>query len=206
MKLILVRHGETDWNKDKRVQGWDSDIELNETGLEQARKVAAFLKDEKIVAVLASPMRRARATAEPIARCHGLQVEVDEMLKEIRVGELEGMSVANLGTTFSQFLVRRWREGQPAATTGGESLLELQERAWEAVERLLERHIGNPGHDDEKAVVIVSHFFVTLAIIMRALNLPPDCFARFKVDLGGVSVLEFAHYGTRLLTFNDTSY
>jgi broad specificity phosphatase PhoE len=55
-------------------------------------------------------------------------------------------------------------------------------------------------------VVVVSHYFVTLAIILKALNLPLDCFTKFKVDLGGVSILEIQDYGPRLVTFNDTSY
>lgn len=203
MDLILVRHGETDWNKEKRVQGWDSDIALNQTGVEQAGRLATFLRDRQIVAVLASPMRRARATAEPIARYHGLQVEVDEDLKEIRVGELEGMSLAGLGTTFSRFLMQRWQAGGKG---DGETLLELQERAWAVVEGVLGRHRADPRRDDRSAVVIVSHCFVTLAIILRALDLPPDWFTRFRVDLGGVSVLEFTDHGTRLLTFNTTSY
>jgi broad specificity phosphatase PhoE len=206
LKLILVRHGETYWNEGKRVQGGDSDIELNETGLAQARKLAAFLKNENIVAILSSPMRRATATAEPLARHHGLPVEVDQGLTEIRVGALEGMSISNLGTTFSRFLMERWQETGATRPVDGETLVEVQQRAWEAVERLLDRYKTNPGPNEESAVVVVSHFFVTLAIILKALNLPPDSFTKFKVDLGGVSILEFTDYGPRLLTFNVTPY
>jgi broad specificity phosphatase PhoE len=206
LKLILVRHGETYWNDERRVQGGDSDIELNDTGLEQARKLAAFLENEPVAAVLSSPLRRAIATAEVIARHHQLPVEVDQGLRELRVGELEGMSVSNLSTTFSQFLMRWWRDGGTMKLPNGESLVELQQRAWKAVEHLLEGHKTNPEHNEENTVVVVSHYFVTLAIVLKALNLPLDCFTKFKVDLGGVSVLEIQDYGTRLVTFNDTSY
>ena len=206
MKLILVRHGETYWNDERRIQGGDSDIELNDTGLEQARKLAAFLENEPIAAILSSPLQRAIATAEVIASHHQLPVEIDQGLRELKVGELEGMSVSNLSTTFSQFLMQWWQNGGAVKLPNGESLVELQQRAWKAVERLLERHKTSPEHNEGTTMIVVSHYFVTLAIILKALNLPLDCFTKFKVDLGGVSILEIKDYGPRLVTFNDTSY
>ena len=206
MKLILVRHGETSWNKERRVQGSDSDIELNDTGLEQARKVANFLKNEPIDAIFSSPMQRARATAEAIASYHQVPVEFDQGLKELNVGELEGMSAVNLRTTFSQFLMQWWQDGGATKLPSGESLIELQQRAWKVIERLLERYKTSPEHNTETTVVVVSHYFITLAIVIKALNLSLDFFPKFKLDPGGVSILEFRDYGTRLLTFNDTSY
>ena len=206
MKLILIRHGETHWNNERRVQGGDSDIELNDTGLEQARKLADFLQNEPVTSILSSPLRRARATAEVIASHHRLPVEVDQGLMELRVGELEGMSLSNLNTTFSQFLMQWWQNGGSNKLPKGESLVELQQRAWKAVERLLEKHKTNPGHNEGTSVVVVSHYFVTLAIILKALNLPLDYFTKFRLDLGGVSILEIKNYESRLVTFNDTSY
>ncbi len=206
MKLILVRHGETSWNKERRVQGSDSDIELNDTGLEQARKVANFLKNEPINVIFSSPMQRARATAEAIASYHQVPVEFDQGLRELNVGELEGMSAVNLRTTFSQFLMQWWQDGGATKLPSGESLIELQQRAWKVIERLLERYKTSPEHNTETTVVVVSHYFITLAIVIKALNLPLDFFPKFKLDPGGVSILEFRDYETRLLTFNDTSY
>jgi probable phosphoglycerate mutase len=206
LRLILVRHCETYWNEERRVQGGDSDIELNDTGLEQARKLAAFLENEPIAAILSSPLQRAIATAEVIASHHQLSVEIDQGFRELKVGELEGMSISNLGTTFSQFLMQWWQEKEAMKLPNGESLVDLQQRAWKAVEHLLERHKTSPEHNKDATAVIVSHYFVILAIILKALNLPLDCFTKFKVDLGGVSILEFRDYGARLLAFNDTSY
>jgi broad specificity phosphatase PhoE len=206
LKLILVRHGETYWNEERRIQGGDSDIELNDTGLEQARKLAAFLKNENIIDIVSSPLQRAKATAEAIASHHQLSVEVDQGLRELRVGELEGMSVSNLSTTFSQFLMQWWRGEDSTRLPEGESLVELQQRAWKVVERLLDKHNASPEHSEGTTVVVVSHYFVTLAIVLKALNLPLNYFIKFKVDPGGVSILEFRDYGTRLVTFNDTSY
>ena len=206
MKLILVRHGETYWNDERRIQGGDSDIELNDTGLEQVRKLAAFLENEPITAIFSSPLQRATATAEVIASHHQLPVEIDQGLRELRVGELEGMSVSNLSTTFSQFLMQWWQDRGTMKLPNGESLVELQQRAWKVIERLLERHKTSPEHNKDATVVVVSHYFVTLVIILKALDLPLDFFTKFKLDLGGVSILEFRDYGARLLAFNDTSY
>jgi len=206
LKLILIRHGETHWNEERRIQGGDSDIELNDTGLNQVTKLAAFLKNEPITAIISSPLQRATATAEAIARHHQLPVEVDQGLRELRVGELEGISVSNLSITFSQFLMQLWQERGSMELPNGESLVELQQRAWRVVERLLEKHKANPEHSEKTTVVVVSHYFVTLAIILKALDLPLPHFTKFKVDNGGVSILEFRDHGALLVTFNDTSY
>jgi broad specificity phosphatase PhoE len=199
LKLILIRHGETYWNEERRIQGGDSDIELNDTGLSQAKKLAAFLKNEPITAILSSPLQRATTTAEAIASHHRLSVKVDQGLRELRVGELEGMSVSNLSTTFSQFLMQLWQGRGSTKLPNGESLAELQQRAWMAVESLLTQH-------KDGTVVVVSHYFVTLAIIFKALDFPLDYFIKFKVDPGGISIIEIQDYGPRLVVFNDTSY
>jgi broad specificity phosphatase PhoE len=206
LKLFLVRHGETHWNKDGLVQGGDSDIELNDTGLEQAGRLAAFLKNEPIAAILSSPLQRAVATAEVIASQHGLSVEIDQGLKELKVGDLEGISISNLRTTFSRFLLKWWQDGEAIKLPNGESLVDLQQRAWKVIEGLLERQENGAEFSRDGAAVVVSHYFVTLAIILKALDLPLDYFVKFKLDLGGVSILEFRDYGARLVTFNDTSY
>ena len=206
MKLILVRHGETHWNKDGLVQGADSDIELNDTGLEQARRLAAFLKNEPLVAILSSPLRRAAATAELIASQHQLSVETDQGLKELKVGDLEGTSISNLPTTFSRFLLKWWQDGEAMKLPNGESLVDLQQRAWKVVESLLERQKTSAALNRDGTAAVVSHYFVTLAVILKALDLPLEYFIRFRLDLGGVSILEFRDYGARLVTFNDTSY
>ena len=206
MKLILVRHGETYWNKEGLVQGGGSDIELNDTGANQAHKLASFLKNENIAAIVSSPLRRAISTAEAIASQHQLPIEVDYGLREIEVGELEGLSLSNLSTTFSQFLMRWWQGGGAERLPGGESLIELQKRAWATIERLLAQHKASPERKEGATIVAVSHYFVILAIILKALDLPLEYFTKFKVDPGGVSILEIENYRTRLVAFNDTSY
>jgi len=88
----------------------------------------------------------------------------------------------------------------------GESLVDLQQRVWNVIENLIERHKTSSELNRDGTAVVVSHYFVTLAIILKALDLPLEYFIKFKLDLGGVSILEFRDYGARLVTFNDTSY
>jgi len=207
VKLILVRHGETYWNEERRIQGGGSDVELNKVGINQANKLASLLKNENIATIVSSPLKRAISTAEAIAKHHQLAIEVDDGLKELGVGELEGLSALNLSTTFSQFLMQWWQgERLEERLPGGESFVELQQRSWAVIERLLAEHKASPEHSEGTTPVIISHYFVILAIILKALDLPLACFTKFKLDTGGISILEFEDHGTRLIAFNDTSY
>jgi len=199
LRLVLIRHGETYWNEERRIQGGGSDIELNEVGMKQTARLASFLKDENIDRVVSSPMKRALVMAQAIAKEHELPVEVKEGLREIEVGEFEGLPLSRLSGSFSQLLMKWW-EGGIRKLPGGESFAELQERCWGAVEPLL------ASHDENGTVVVVGHYFVTLAIIFKALGFPLEYLPRFRIDSGGISIIELADYGSRLVTFNDTSY
>ena len=87
VKVILVRHGETDWNRARRIQGGNSDTQLNQNGRQGAESLALRLKPEKIQAIYTSPLQRARETAQAIAQYHQLEVKIEPTLKEIEVGE-----------------------------------------------------------------------------------------------------------------------
>ena len=125
MKLILVRHTETIWNRDKRIQGGSSDIALSEVGIRQAHLLAKFFKGENIAAIASSPLQRALNTATIIAEPHGLKVKEDAGFKELEVGELEGLSWADLGTSFTQFLLQEWQGQGTVGVKGGESFVQL---------------------------------------------------------------------------------
>ena len=106
VKIILVRHGETEWNKIHRIQGGASDVPLNEVGKQQASNVAGRLKNEKIQAVYSSPLQRALYTAREIARYHCLEVNLAPALKEIDAGSLEGLPSAELILGFDEYICR----------------------------------------------------------------------------------------------------
>lgn len=198
MKLVLVRHCETVWNEQRRVQGAGSDIELSALGRSQVQKLARFLSSYAPTAIVSSPLKRALVTAQAVAAAHGLTVEVREGLREIDVGHLEGVELSSLNTSFSRLLMELWQGGSERLP-GGESFTELQERSWSAVEPLL-------AQDADDTLIVISHYFVTLAILFRALDLPIDYLTRFKIDLGSITTIEFRNEGSRLVGLNETCY
>jgi broad specificity phosphatase PhoE len=199
LKLILVRHAETLWNKDKRIQGGSSDVALSEEGIRQAHLLSKFFQGENIAAIVSSPLQRALDTAKIIAEPHGLQVKEDAGLKELEVGELEGLSWTNLGTSFTKFLLKKWQGQGTGSIKGGESFVQLQQRSWDSVEQLRSNCDGD-------TAIVVSHYFATLSIIFKALGLLPEYLPKFRIANGGISIIEFSSYGPRLITFNNTSF
>ena len=198
MRLILVRHGETVWNNERKVQGGARDIELSDNGRRQIGLLANALRNESVDLIVASPLTRALETAEAIAAFHGLPVHTDPGLKEVDVGELDGMSTVGMPQTVTQLLLQWWK-GEADRLPGGESFSELQERCWAAVRPYVE----TPTCEN---VLVVSHYFVTLSIIFKALDWPLNTLVKFRMDPASISVLEFGAFGPRLARFNDTSY
>lgn len=198
MQVYFIRHGETDWNRQRRTQGF-SDPALNETGREQAERIARFLAGEPLVAVYSSPLRRALGTARAIAACHGLPVCLDPDLREQNQGVLEGLSLEEMRQRYPE-VVAAWAENAAALTLpGGESLGEVQERAWRALQKIREKHAPGP-------VAVVSHNLAILSLLCRSLGLPLPLFRRLRQSVGAVSLVELADNRNRLLLFNHTCH
>ncbi len=153
--FYFVRHGETDWNLQDRLQGW-VDIPLNETGRTQARAAAAALSASPITSICASPLDRALETATIIQETLGVPLEVIDELKEVGCGENEGRQKKHWDTRTDT----DWRDGK-SKPVGGESFSEFLERILTGVEISLNK----PG-----PVLIVSHgqVFRTLIQSIRA--------------------------------------
>lgn len=195
MKLYLVRHGETEWNEGKRIQG-QSDTVLSENGRKQAEKVAEALSSQKIDAVYSSPLKRAAATATAIAAKHHLQLNIIPGLMEINAGELDGITIEEMRKNYVDFL-KQWREGaESLKMPGGESMEELQQRTSAALEEILRKGYSN-------GVVIVSHHFALQSIVCYTLRVNISLFRRFRHDLGGITTFEFRDGRAFLLHFND---
>jgi probable phosphoglycerate mutase len=197
IKVILVRHGETGWNKAHRIQGAGSDIPLNETGLRQAEAVAARLKDDNIEAIYCSPLGRALNTARAIARYHQLDVSTLPSLREMEVGELEGVLSADLKLRFDEFICQQGDDPIKGKLPGGESICDVQNRAWDAVKGITGRH-------SEGTVVIVTHYFVIMSLVCRILNLPLSHIPYLRLSPGTITAFTIdGTNGARLELFND---
>jgi probable phosphoglycerate mutase len=199
MRLILVRHGETDSNKASLALGRD-DVELNETGRWQAQRLAEALQCQPLAAVYSSPLRRALATAHAIAERHQLAVRLDDGLIEMDIGEMEGLTFQQVRDRYPQFL-QLWLGGRAAyePMPGGERLLDVQERAWQALERICAAWT-------QETVAVVTHNFVLLSILCRVLGLELADFRRLRHNVAAVSVLQVQEGRMTVLGLNDTCH
>ena len=196
IKVILVRHGETDWNRLRRIQGGGSNTLLNERGRKQVEYLAQRLREEELQAVYSSPLERALVTARAIAAHHQLEVSIEPSLREIDAGELEGVPVTRMGKHLSQILTMSSQGEAFPRIPGGESLPDVQERAWDTIKRMVSKH-------PEGTLLVVSHYVVILTIICAALKLPLAQIGRFRLGTGSISAIEFGDELIRLITFNE---
>lgn len=199
MRLFLVRHGETDANRDGIALG-QLDVPLNETGLRQAEAAGRALAGEPVVAIYASPLGRAMRTAEAIAAHHPAGVTVDPGLIEMDVGEIDGMPFAQVRELHAEFLARWLSEDGPEhPMPGGERLVDVAERAWETLSRLAARH-------GDETVVAVTHNFVLLSLLARVMGVELKNFRRLRHSVGAISELEVRPDRARILRLNDTCH
>jgi len=173
-QIILVRHGQTPWNKDKIFRG-SKDIPLNDSGREEARLAGEWLKGETIQAAYCSPLSRARDTGEAIARHHGLQVLDLPGLTDICYGDWEGLPLTEVKVTYAD-LYRQWETAPHTVRfPQGETLDEVRDRALDAVEEVVRRHPG-------QAVLLAAHRAVNKVLIAAFIGLDNSHFWRLAQD------------------------
>ena len=198
MRLILVRHGETEWNRQGRIIG-HTEIALNETGRKQAVLLTQALRNEKVSAIYASPLQRTRETATEISRVLGVAVTFDDALMEIAAGDIDGMTFEEVAERHKDFF-QHWMKGDPLlCLPGGESFTDLRNRTWPAVQRI----VGTHGDVD---VIVVSHTLAIMSIISSALGMDIANFRRIRLNVASISILEFKDRNVSLLLFNDTCH
>ncbi|MGH7885336.1 MAG: histidine phosphatase family protein, partial [Thermodesulfobacteriota bacterium] len=173
MQLILIRHGKTDWNELEKCQG-SSDIPLNKNGINQAEKLAHSLRNEKLDYIYSSDLSRARITAEKIAGYHNIEIKIDHDFREMDQGDFEGLEFKYIREKYSHVL-KEWRTNPETLTIpGGESLTEVQDRAYKSVMKLLEKHYS-------KTVLVVSHNLTIVTLICKFSNMTLKNFRDFIV-------------------------
>ena len=163
-RLILIRHGETDWNIEGRWLG-QADVPLNARGREQAGQIALLLKDVGLAAIYTSDLTRARETAEVLARARQLGVRIDPRLREIHQGEWQGLHLAEIQTRYTETFRSRQENPLQVAPPGGETASQVRERVLAAVNDIVQTHAGD-------TVVIVSHGFALAVILVYHQGIP----------------------------------
>ena len=182
MRLILVRHAEPSAADRARCCG-RTDVELGDEGHARARRLAASLAREPIAAIYTSPLRRARATAAPLAEALGLEPQIADGLRELDFGELDGLGYDEIEARYPEVL--GWTSAPSAVRfPGGESVAELRERVLAATGELRQRHEG-------ETVAVFSHAVAIRVVLADALGLPADALFRIAQGHGRASVVEW---------------
>lgn len=192
--LLLVRHGHTP-TAGRILTGWQRGVHLTEHGREEAQALARRLEGVPVSAIYSSPLERCRETAAPLAAASGIAVRVHRGLIETGYGDWTGRSIRQLTRT------RLWRTMQrsPSAIRfpGGETLRDVQARAIDAVETIVQTHPTGP-------VVVVTHADVVRLLLAHFAGMHLDLFERFVVDPASISVIAVHDGSPRVLRVNDT--
>ena len=184
MKIYLLRHGQTAWNKVERWQG-NQDTLLDQIGVDQVSQAAQKLATyDGISKVYSSPLQRAARSAEIVGKAIGAQVICRQNLREVHLGEWEGSTTAEVIAKHGE-LFAKW-QNQPAAQIGLgiESLLNLQTRAWQEFCALAKQETAD--------FIIVTHGTWLRCLLCKLLNMPLDQGVNLKVSNAGISVVDCA--------------
>lgn len=199
LRVLLVRHGETDWNQQMRFQG-QTDIQLNARGLAQAEAIASRLRHERLQAIYSSDLQRAMQTAQIIARYHDLSPIPDADLRELSYGVWEGMSREEILASEWAELFEKYRQDslhyRPPGAEYPEQILERSRRVWQ---RVLQAHEGG-------TVCLVGHGGSLRALLCVALAAPLESFRRIRLDNASLSAVECFPDGMWISLLNDTCH
>lgn len=190
-RLLLVRHGETDWNREKRFQG-QIDVPLNQQGRMQGKQAADFLQSVPIDGAVSSPLLRPKETAEIILQQHpGVDLELVDDLREISHGRWEGKLEAEISQDYDDELKQWQKTPEVVQMPEGENLAQVWQRAiaaWDAiVAATVEQYPDNP----TPTVLVVAHDAVNKAILCHMVGWGPEHFWKFKQGNGAVSVIDY---------------
>jgi broad specificity phosphatase PhoE len=196
--IYLIRHGQTDWNKEKIFRG-RVDVPLNEHGKKEARALSRHLEYVRATAVYASPLSRAFETAEILARPHSLKVKRDEGLIDMDYGKWQGLPDAQAREQFPG-THHLWHENpQRVKFPGGESLAMVRKRALASLDSI---SLKNP----EGTVFVVAHRVVTKLLMASALGLSNSAFWKIRQDNCAYNIIELSESGATVLLMNDTCH
>jgi len=194
--ILLVRHGQNDWVKKNRLAGWTPGVHLNEEGQRQVKALAERLSEWPIKAIYSSPLERCMETAAALAQPHNLEINQLEAFGEVRYGEWEGQKIKKLAKEKAWYAVQHFPSR--FRFPGGESFLEVQQRAIDAIESLNNQH-------QKEIIVIVSHADVIKLVLAYYMGTHIDLFQRIGLSPASVSVLALGENGgVQVLRVNDS--
>ena len=197
-KLILIRHGETDWNRKQIFRG-RIDVALNETGLAQGRAVQESLRDVQIDNIYSSPLKRAFETASVLEENRGLEVEIEEGFIDIDFGKWQGLTHEKVKEEYKNLYETWLAEPQKVVFPDGESLEDVGKRSMKALEKVIENH-------PEETLAIVSHRVLNKVLLCAILGLDLSHFWYIKQDTCTINKFEYRDGKYYLALLNDTCH
>ncbi|HEY94974.1 MAG TPA: histidine phosphatase family protein [Dehalococcoidia bacterium] len=196
-EILLVRHGETEWNADEIFRG-RADVDLNEKGIVQAKLLGEYLSNSRLEVVYSSPLLRAVHTAENIAGSHSLGVRIEPALIDLDYGEWQGMSLTEVKKIYKALYIKWEKSPEKVKFPSGESLDDVKSRAIAAVKKIVKTHKGS--------VVLISHRVVNKVLICALLELDNSHFWKIRQDTCGISSFSYEKGQFILTRHNDTSF
>jgi probable phosphoglycerate mutase len=197
--IILVRHGQTEWNRVERFRG-HKDVPLNKTGLAQAEATGQRIFAQLTpTAVYSSPLSRAVKTAEAIAKHFDIPVQPHPDLIDINYGEWHGLTPEEARQHWPQQVDNWYNNPEQALIPGGETLADLRSRAMQTVSELADRHAG-------ETIVLVGHTVINRIILLGVLGLGNERFWHIKQDTCAINIFQVEKGDFVLVSLNDTCH
>lgn len=197
-RIVLVRHGQTEWNKEERFRG-RVDIDLDEVGKRQAQAAGERLARWEVSALYSSPLKRAMATAEAIAECLGLSVQILDGLNDMHFGVWQGVSVADARKDYPD-LFSIWRTSPDRLRIPqGETLEDVKNRVVATLDDLVAKH-------GDETVALVTHRVVCKVLLCHLLGLDNSHFWQIAQDATAINLFEIRGGRTTVSLINDTCH
>jgi probable phosphoglycerate mutase len=197
--ILLVRHGQTEWNRVERFRG-HADVPLNENGMSQAKATGRRIVELcRPVALYSSPLSRAVSTAEAIGGFAGLPVQIHPSLTDINYGAWQGLTPDEARIRWPKTVDLWFKNPQLVHIPGGESLEDLRIRAMNGVAELATRHSG-------QTIVLVAHTVLNRIILLGVLGIGNERFWRIQQEPCAINIFEFKDGEYTLVSLNDTCH
>ena len=195
MNLLLVRHCETQFNLEGRAIG-NNQMGLNARGRLQALRTIEALVSLAPIALYTSPLPRALETAVVISGRLGLEVRPRDNLMEANIWLLDGLTQDEMWHQYPDFMRTLTNEPSTTVMPGGESVLQVQKRAWDTIEEIKGLH-------PEGNVAVVSHSFTIAGLVCRLLGMPLSNFQGLRLSLASITQMDMSQNSTTLVNYND---
>ncbi len=198
-RVILVRHGQTGWNKQERFRGW-ADIDLDDTGRRQAEAAARRVSQQwGVTAIYSSPLKRALATAQALADTAGLEVVPVEGIIDMKFGVWQGMSIADVKESYPEQFDLWCNRPEILAIPDGETLEDVRRRSVATIEGLAAKHGG-------ETIAAVTHRVICKVLLCHLLGLDNSHFWQIEQDTTAINVFELEEGKPTVHLINDTCH